>query len=413
MTKDEALSFIHGALKFGSVLGLDSIKRLMEYMGNPHKGQKYIHVAGTNGKGSVSTMLSEILMASGYSVGLYTSPALVNFNERIRLNGVEISDEDLSLCTKEVKEASEKIVKDGYPHPTEFEIVTAIAFLYYKKKNADIVVLEVGMGGRLDATNVIEKPLISIITSISLDHTDRLGETIEEIAGEKCGIIKKGAITVTSPCQNEKALSVIREKADNLVIPKMPKLIKEELKGIWFNYENLENIFLSLSGIHQLENAAIAICASKVLGIFDENIVKGLSKVTHGARMEVVRENPPIILDGAHNTSAMEYLKENVKKYLKDYKKTLIIGMLRDKDYETCAGIIGGEFDEIITVDVPGSRALPKEELAEVFKKYCPLVSSMPLSSAVEKIDKEGAFVIAGSLYMAGEFKEKYQGKFV
>ncbi len=413
MTKDEALSFIHGALKFGSVLGLESIKRLMEYLDNPHKGQKFIHVAGTNGKGSVCSMLSEILMASGYNVGLYTSPALVNFNERIRLNGVEISDEDLALCTYKVKEASEKIANDGYPHPTEFEIVTAIAFLYYKMKKADIVVLEVGMGGRLDATNVIEKPMVSVITSISLDHTDRLGATIEEIAGEKCGIIKKGSVTVTSPCQDEKALSVIKEKSENLIIPKMPDLIKEELKGLWFNYQNMENIFLSLTGIHQLENAAIAICVSKVLGIFDEHIIKGLSCVSHPARMEIIRENPPLILDGAHNPSAMEYLRQNVRKYLGEMKKTLIIGMLKDKDYEKCAGIIGGEFDEIITVDVEGSRALPKEELAEEFKKYCHKVSSMPLSSAVEKIDNSGAFVIAGSLYMAGDFKEKYQGKFV
>ncbi len=410
MTKEDALSFIHGTLKFGSVLGLDTIKKLMEYLDNPQNDLKYIHIAGTNGKGSVASMLSEILIKAGYNVGLYTSPALINFNERIRLNGKEISDDDLSLLTEKVKGATEKMVSDGFSHPTEFEIVTAIAFLYYKMKKTDIVILEVGLGGRLDATNVIEKPMVSVITSISLDHTDRLGETIEEIACEKCGIIKKGSITVTSPCQNEAALKVISERAEKLIVPKKAELIREELGGLWFNCDSLKNVFLSLTGIHQLENVSIAIAVSKILGIFDEDIVKGLKNVSHPARMEVIRENPPVILDGAHNVSAMEYLKENVKKFLTG-NKTLIIGMLRDKDYKECAKIIGSEFDRVITVDAPGNRALPKEELAEEFGKYLENVSAMPLSLAVEEIDNKGSFVIAGSLYMAGEFKEKYRGK--
>ena len=405
MTKEETLSFIHGALKFGSVLGLESIERLLSYLDNPHKGLRYIHVAGTNGKGSVCTMLSEILISAGYNTGLYTSPALVDFNERIRLNGKEITDEELALCTERVKEACEKIENDGFSHPTEFEIVTAIAFLYYKMKKADVVVLEVGMGGRLDATNIIEKPLVSVITSISLDHTDRLGSTVAEIAGEKCGIIKKGSITVTSAFQNEDALSVIEKKAEKLIIAPKPELKEESLSGITINYGNMENVFISLTGEHQVENASIAICVAKAIGIFDENIREGLKKVKHPARMEVIRENPPVILDGAHNPSAMTHLKNNVKKFLGGYKKTLIIGMLRDKDYEECAGIIGREFDRIITVDVPGARALPKEELAEVYKKYCSDVTSMDLKDAVLEINESGAFVIAGSLYMAGEYK--------
>lgn len=409
MDKNEALSFIHGTLKFGSVLGLDSIKNLMEYLGNPHKGMRFIHVAGTNGKGSVCSMLSQMLISAGYNTGLYTSPALVNFNERIRLNGEEISDYDLALCTEKVKEACKKMENDKLSHPTEFEIVTAIAFLYYKMKKADVVVLEVGMGGRLDATNIIEKPLVSVITSISLDHTDRLGSTVAEIAGEKCGIIKKGAITVTSAYQDEEALSVIKEKADKLIIAGKPVLKEETLSGLCFDYANMENLFLSLTGEHQIENASVAIAVAKAIGLFDEDIRAGLKCVTHPARMEIIRENPPVILDGAHNPSAMTHLKNNVKKFLGGYKKTLIIGMLRDKDYEECAEIIGREFDRIITVDVPGARALPKEELAEVYKKYCDNVFSMPLSEAIKEIDDKGAFVIAGSLYMAGEFKEKYQ----
>ncbi|MBQ2941866.1 MAG: bifunctional folylpolyglutamate synthase/dihydrofolate synthase [Clostridia bacterium] len=409
MNKNEALSFIHGTLKFGSVLGLDSIKNLMEYLGNPQKGMKFIHVAGTNGKGSVCSMLSEMLISAGYNTGLYTSPALVNFNERIRLNGKEISDSDLALCTEKVKEACEKMEEEGLAHPTEFEIVTAIAFLYYKMKKADIVVLEVGMGGRLDATNIIENPLVTVITSISLDHTDRLGSTIAEIAGEKCGIIKKGSVTVTSAYQNPEALSVIEKTAENLIVAKKPQLKDETLSGLTFDYANMENLFLSLTGIHQLENVSIAIAVAKVIGLFDDDIRNGLKNVTHPARMEVIRENPPVILDGAHNPSAMGHLKENVKKFLKGHKKTLIIGMLRDKDYEECAALIGCEFDRIITVDVPGSRALPKEELAEVMKKYCNDVTSLDLKDAAAKIDESGAFVIAGSLYMAGEFKEKYQ----
>ncbi len=408
MDKNEALSFIHGCLKFGSVLGLESISRLLKYLDNPHKGLKYIHVAGTNGKGSVSVSLANILSTAGYKTGLYTSPAIHDFNERIRIDGKEILDEELTLLTERVKASCEKIVADGFLHPTEFEVVTAIAFLYYKEKACDYVVLEVGLGGRLDATNIIEKPLLAIITSISYDHQDRLGKTIREIASEKCGIIKKGTKVITPYAQNSEALEVIKEKAETLKVASKPEVKEESLSGTRFLLDN-EEYFVSLSGSHQAENVSLSITASKILGIRESDIKRGLESVYHEARMELLSKKPVLLVDGAHNESAFCFLKKNLEKLLPNDNKTLIIGMLKDKDYEKCASIIAPLFERVITVDVKSDRNYPKEKLKEVFEKFCPLVSSMSLTEAIKEIKGEGSFVVAGSLYMASEFKALYR----
>ena len=409
MNKEEALNFIHNTERFGSVLGLESIKRLCAELDSPEEGQRFIHIAGTNGKGSVASALAAILTHAGYKTGLYTSPALVDFNERIKIDSEPIGDGALCRETKEVKAACERIVKKGFPHPTEFEIVTALGLLHFKKEKCGYVVLEVGLGGRLDATNVIKNPALCIITSLSLDHTDRLGDTIEAIAGEKCGIIKGNVPVLTTRAQEPGAMNVIKESTGNLKTVPVPEIKEETLDGIRFDFCGINDIFFPLTGEHQAQNASLAIYAAKELGISDDDIKEGIKNTYHPARMEKMSCDPLLILDGAHNPSAMSHLEKNIKALLPEGKRTLIIGMLKDKDFEASAKIIAPLFDEIITVDINSPRALPKEELASVMRKYCPSVTPMALSEAYKSIEKGRIYVVAGSLYMAGEFKKLNQ----
>lgn len=404
MNKEEALKFIHGTEKFGSVLGLESIERLCAELGHPEEGQKFIHIAGTNGKGSVASALASILTHAGFKTGLYTSPALIDFSERIKVNLAPIGDDDLAENAEEVRSACERIVKKGFFHPTEFELVTAIGLLQFKKEKCDYVVLEVGLGGRLDATNVIKDPELCIITSLSLDHTDRLGDTIEKIAGEKCGIIKGDVNVLTTENQPAGAMGVVRKSAKNLSVVPVPEIKKETLDGIVFDADNIGDIFFPLTGEQQAENASLAIRAAKMLGVSDEDIKEGIKKTHHPARMQKLSADPLVILDGAHNPSAMAHLERNLKVLLPEGKRTLIIGMLKDKDFEASAKLIAPLFDEIVTVDIDSPRALPKEELAKVMAKYCPKVCPMALKDAYNMIEKGKTYVVAGSLYMAGEF---------
>lgn len=406
MDKKQALEFIHGTQKFGSVLGLDSIKALCDKMGNPQNGQKFIHIAGTNGKGSVASALAAILTHSGYKTGLYTSPALVDFNERIRIGYAPIEDEALCREAEKVKSACDNLTAEGKAHPTEFEIVTAMGFSYFKSQQCDYTVLEVGLGGRLDATNVIDEPCLCIITSLSLDHTDRLGATIEEIAREKCGIIKGGAKVITTEEQPKGALDVIRKSSASLKAVKTPKIKKESLDGILFDYDGISDVFFPLTGAHQAQNAALAVEAARALGISDELIKEGIKETYHPARMEKASDDPLVIIDGAHNPDAMKYLKKNLETLLPDGEKTLITGMLKDKDYESALSLIVPLFDRVITVDIESPRALSKEELLKTVKKFCQNAEAMSLSEASAQIKKGGIYVVAGSLYMAGEFKK-------
>lgn len=406
---EEALSFIHGTQKFGSVLGLESIKRLCDKLENPERRLKFIHIAGTNGKGSVASALSAVLTEAGYKTGLYTSPAIEEFNERIRVDSIPIKDEELCRIAERVKKACLEIENEGFSHPTEFETVTAAGFLYFKEQKCDYVVLEVGLGGRLDATNVIEEPELCIITSLSMDHTDRLGETLSEIATEKCGIIKGNVRVVTTENQKKEAMEVIEKTAKALTVVKTPKIKKESLSGISFDVSGINDIFFPLTGAHQAENAALAVAAAELLNIPRDKIKSGIKKTYHPARMEKISENPLVIVDGAHNPSAMKYLAENVKALLPAGKKTLIIGMLKDKDYELSASVIAPLFDEIITVDIENPRALSKEALCSTMKKYQKNTRTASIFDVCRSLDGEGKYVVAGSLYMAGEFKKQYR----
>ena len=262
MNYNDALDFIHTASKFGSKLGLQNIKTLMERLGNPQDSLRFVHIAGTNGKGTVTKTISEILKHEGYKVGMYTSPFIYRFNERIMVDGDEIDDVSLAEICTIVKEKCDDMVRDGFTHPTEFEIVTAIGFMYFAKKECDVVVLEVGLGGRLDATNVIKNPLACIITFIDYDHMEYLGNSLSEIAFEKCGILKEGVPVISYPCQCEEALNVIKERTEEmsgkLYVAEKPEILKHGLYGSEFLYKG-EKYTTKLIGEHMVFNISTAI----------------------------------------------------------------------------------------------------------------------------------------------------------
>lgn len=418
---EDAIAFIHQTLKFGSKLGLHNITELLSRLGNPQDKLRFIHIAGTNGKGSVAAFSASVLKEAGYRVGLFTSPYIFRFEERIRINGEEISETDLAHYTSRVKDAIDQMVADGMTHPTEFEVVTAIGLLYFYEKECDIVVLEVGLGGRLDATNVIRTPEVCVITAMDYDHMEYLGNTLTEITGEKCGILKEGTPVAVYEEQPVEALSTIKksaqEKSCPLYFPKETALLEESLLGSRFTYGG-EEIKISLLGPHQVKNAALSLCVLDILKekgwkISQEAILRGMKETRHSGRFEVLSENPLFIMDGAHNEAGMKTFRDAVVKHLSDKKKIFIMGMLRDKEYEKSLEIIGGLWDKMYTVTVPNPRTLEAEELAECAKKYGDHVTPMGIShavlSATFEADENTAVVAFGSLYLLGEIRKAYE----
>lgn len=423
MNYDEALEFIHGTYAFGIKLGLDNIGKLLEYMDNPQDKLKYVHIAGTNGKGSTSNMISNVLKESGYRVGLFISPYLEEFTERIQINGVYISKEDLGRVSGIVKESIDKMLNDGYPHPSEFEVVTAIGLQYFYEEKVDMVALEVGMGGRFDATNIIKTPQVSIITSIAFDHMQYLGDTLEEITFEKAGIIKENGHVVLYP-QGEQVEKQIREiclERNNKFYPANASIL--ELKNasltgqeLFFKgSKNLEafNFKLSLLGNHQILNCATALTALDVLkekgyNISTHSIQRGMSTIRFPGRFELLKEAPTIFIDGAHNENGIDSLVNTVKTYL-DKKVTLIFGVLADKDFNPMIDKLETICDKIYTVTPSNPRAMSSQELAEIIKKRHPEMEVTPLKTIKEGTDialngdVDDVFVFVGSLYMIGE----------
>ena len=311
MNYEQALQYIHSLERFGSKPGLERIEALAERLGNPQNHLKIIHIAGTNGKGSTAAFIAEILTEAGYSTGLYTSPFVVRFNERIRLNGQEISDSDLAEYVSRVKAAIDKMLEDGLEHPTEFEVITALSFLYFHERKCDVVVLEVGMGGRFDATNIIPCPLVSVITKIEMDHMAILGDTLSKIAFEKAGIIKKGGYVVTYP-QEKSALETIeavcKEKEATLYYANTKDITDITLKPglLHFRHPDLGIIETPVVGVHQVNNAQVAIKAIEALNmqgfhIGKEEIRNGFKKTSWLGRFELLSRNPDFYIDAAHN----------------------------------------------------------------------------------------------------------------
>ncbi len=375
MNYDEALQYIHSVNWTFCKPGLERIEQLCDLLGHPERALKFIHIAGTNGKGSTSAMLSSVLIEAGYKVGLYTSPYIYRFNERMRVNGVDIPDDALAKITERVKPIADSMEDK----PTEFELITAIAFLYFAEEKCDIVVLEAGMGGRLDSTNIISSPLLSVITGIALDHTAFLGDTIENIAKEKAGIIKDGS-PVLFGGEDAGARQVIAERADRLGVklysPDYSLLTVKEatLAGTILDYKEMKDVKISLLGLYQPKNTALVLEAISVLkndaglSISSEAIYRGLERTRWRARFEIISNDPLVIFDGAHNPEGIDAAVKSIKHYYKQTKVVILTGMMRDKDYFSVAKRFSEICDFAITITPDNPRALPAEEFAEVLR---------------------------------------------
>lgn len=420
MNCDEAIKYIHSLEKFGIQPGLEKISALCSALGNPQKKLKVIHVAGTNGKGSTSTMISNMLIEAGYKVGLYISPYVSDFRERIQLGGKMIEKDALSRSVERVKNAIENTLIPNGIQPTEFEALTAAAFDFYAEEGCDFVVLEVGLGGRFDATNIIDNTLVSVIASISLDHTAILGDSVEKIAFEKCGIIKSNSITVSYPLQSKEAFKVIEDKCSSmnnkLVIPN-PSIIKiesEEFDGTNAIYGDI-HFKLPLAGKHMIYNACTAIEAVKALSAYDINItndavIKGIAASAMPARLELINKKPIIILDGGHNEGCAKAVEAYIDKFFKDKRIVMVSSMMADKDYEAYLSLVASKASVFIATKADVPRALSSDELMKAAEKYCKECYS---ASIPEKAVKKGiglcnddVFIACGSFYLAGEIRD-------
>ena len=421
MNLNEALEFIQSVCWLGTKPGLERITDLLQRLGDPHKQLKFVHITGTNGKGSVAAMLTSTLNAAGYNVGRFTSPHLRFYNERINVAGVDISDEDLCLLAEEIKPAVESMVEK----PTEFELWTAMAMCYFCKRGCDIVVLEVGLGGRLDSTNVIPAPEVAVITNLALEHTEYLGDTIEKIAFEKAGIIKPGCDVVLYG-QGEEAQNVVRAKCEEcgckLVITdsKQQELHKSDLFGQVFTYRHREQLRLRLIGTYQYRNAAVALDAIDVLkqrgfNIPEQAVVDGFANVVWRGRFEVLRREPLVIVDGAHNPNGVEELANCLNAYLPGKKVTFLMGVLADKDYVSMLNSILPMARRFVTVTPESERALPSADLKREIETrlHIPAVDGgdikQGIATALAQAEKDDVIVIFGSLYQVGEVHEAFE----
>lgn len=419
MNYQNTIKFIEEQDWKGSVLGLDRMIELMNKLNNPQDKLKFIHVAGTNGKGSCCATLSSILMKAGYKVGTYTSPHLIKYEERFVINGKEISEDDLCRVAAKVKKAAEKM----NDKPTVFEVVTAIGFEYFYEQKCDVVVLEVGMGGRLDATNIIKNPLLCVIMNIGLEHTEILGKTLSKIAYEKAGIIKDNSDVVVY--DNSKQViqtikKVAKQRNANLHLSNFNELvIKEEgmIKQV-FDYKNYKNIEISLLGKHQFNNAAVVlecieVLKSKGYKISETDIKKGLLKTKWDARLSILCKEPLFILDGAHNPQCAESLRDSLPKILKNKKAIVLCGMLADKDYSAVMDMMIPFAKEFVCLTPFSNRALPAKELANVLKgkgQKAVAVDSVEegIEICLKKANSKGVVLAFGSLYLAGFIEEKF-----
>ncbi len=423
MSYQDTINFLYNLQKYGIKFGLENTHRLMGLMDNPHLKFKSIHIAGTNGKGSVSAMLASVLQEAGYKVGLYTSPHLINFTERIRINGKEISEDKVIELTDEIRSrlsaADIADCRDREFTPTFFEFTTTIAFTCFAEENIDIAVIETGMGGRLDSTNLL-KPLISVITPIDYDHKEFLGNDISAIANEKAGIIKDGGVVVSSP-QNEEALKIIRDVSQNkkaeLFLVGRECSVREDacfIDGCRFDYhgikEDFKDIELPLAGRHQIQNAATALLAIEALKLkVNESAIRnGLRKTKWPGRLEIVFREPMIILDGAHNPAAARRLKEFLTEFSNDKKIILLLGILADKDITGIISELSAIADKVILTKPEYYRASDPERIKGLIKEHSAvIINNIPdaIMHAKEIAMPDDIICITGSLFTVGEAK--------
>lgn len=417
MTYEQSLNYIHSLNKFGINPGLERIEALCAAVGNPEKKLKFVHIAGTNGKGSTSTMVARALQASGKKTGLFTSPFVTDFRERICINSEMVDKALFAAVVTELEPIVAKLASADM-QPTEFEVITAAAFMIFERSGCDICVLEVGLGGRLDSTNVIPTPLVSVIASISLDHTAILGDTVELIAAEKCGIIKEGGKTVCYPAQPESVEDIIRKtcvlknntftKADIDAVSD----IVNRIDGVSFKYRGAE-YNLSMSGEYQVYNAVTAIETCVLLGIDDVSIKHGIESARVAARMEVISSSPLVLLDGGHNDDGGKAVATSIRTLLAGKRITAVIGMMADKNvdaYLSCVAPLCSKITACSVADNP--RTMSAAELCKLASAYCGNCLTVEraedaVNLALSGIDDYDCLLVCGSLYLAGEVRMK------
>ncbi|MDO4339395.1 MAG: folylpolyglutamate synthase/dihydrofolate synthase family protein [Eubacteriales bacterium] len=418
MDYQQSRAYIKDAEKYGIVPGLANMRELMKRLGNPQDSLQFVHVAGTNGKGSVITYLYSVLSRAGYRVGRYISPTIYSYRERMEAAGQTITRSEFAGYLTKTADVIAEMTREGLPHPTPFEIETAVAFLFFKEKNCSPVLLEVGMGGSLDATNIIKNTKLAVLASISLDHQSFLGNTLAEIAQNKAGIIKPGCQAVTA-AQRPEAKEVIERccQASGVPLreasPAEAELLTEGVRGQTFRYKN-ETYELSLAGVYQIENAVLALEALDILSEcgYPTTIQErkdGLREAQWGGRFTVIHEKPLLVVDGAHNPAAADQLATSIRHYFKGRRLYYIMGMFRDKDYRSVIAKTSPYAQKIFTIATPGNpRALPAEELAEAVREYHEDVTAMDtIEAAVDEAfriaGEEDVILAFGSLSFIGE----------
>lgn len=423
MDYGECRRYIEDVQRFGRVLGLDGMRELLRRLGDPQEDLCFVHAAGTNGKGSVLAYVSQVLRKAGYRTGKYTSPAIFQYREIMEVDGQIVSQEEFADIFSRVAGTADAMEREGLAHPTPFEMETAAAFLFFKEKGCEIVALETGMGGETDATNLVTDTKVAVLTSISFDHMDVLGETIGEIARCKAGIIKPGCRVVTT-VQEPEAAQAITQVCGEKGVPctladhRKARVLQRDLRGQRFSYEGVDYAIRLLGGC-QVENAVVAIKVLEALidagfKISREQIQEGLAETAWPGRFTLIRETPAVIIDGAHNPKAARQLADSIRSCFADERIVYVMGMFGDKDYEEVASITAPLAEEVITVETPGNpRALAAEELAETVRAFCPRVTAVPslkeaAALSLEKAGAQGVVVVFGSLSFLGEISGYY-----
>ena len=421
MNYTETLAYLDSLGKFGINLGMERIEDLLKELNNPEQKVRTIHVTGTNGKGSVTSMITNILLVSGLKVGKFTSPHLVRYNERIEVDGEEISDEDFALVVTAVRRAVESVMAKGTDQPTQFEVLTAAAFLHFALQKLDYAVIEVGLGGLWDSTNVIT-PVVSVITNVSLDHTDRCGKTVEEIAMQKAGIIKDGVPVVTAAVGEAlgpiQAMSLFKQ-APLYIYGKAftGQEVTSSIEGQTFTLsagDYHSNYEVKLPGAHQILNTAVAVVAAKLASKQDSRINElalhqGVALTKWPGRLERISQNPDVILDGAHNPAGAAVLRAALDKYYSGKKICFIFGMMGDKDISQVITTLFRKEDTIYTVRADeGARAAEPEALAEQIGSQAQAMHDLAAAykTALAEVGEDGLVCVCGSLYLVGTFKK-------
>lgn len=426
MNYQECRQYIEDAQKLGRVLGLSGMRKLMNRLGNPQEDLCFVHAAGTNGKGSVLAYVSRVLAGAGYRTGRYTSPPIFAYLETTQVNETPITPDEFAEIFTQVAEAADAIAREGFAHPTPFEMETAAAFLFFRQKGCEIVALETGMGGETDATNLVTNTKVAVLTSISMDHMDALGNSLAEIARCKAGIIKPDCRVVTA-VQEPEAAQEIEKTCACQGVPctvadyRKAQVIRQDLQGQSFSYEG-NTYSTRLSGQCQVENAVVAVKVLEALSdlgfaVSRGQIQQGLANTEWPGRFTLIRENPAVILDGAHNPKAAAKLAASIKACFSGKKIIYIMGVFADKDYRQVASLTAPLADEIFTIETPGNpRALPAEELAKAVRKFHPRVTAVSslkeaADLALTKAGNKGVVVVFGSLSFLGEIQNFLSGK--